>query len=57
VEARKRNNESTSNVRYDALAGRLRKMMPELQKKHRGKDIDFEVVVRDGKVGIKPKVR
>jgi hypothetical protein len=30
-------------------------MLPELQKKHHGKQIDFEVVVKDGRVGLKPK--
>jgi hypothetical protein len=30
-------------------------MLPELAKKHQGKRIDFDVVVKDGRVGLKPK--
>ena len=51
--ARKRNNEG--EVRYDHLVSSIQKMLPELQKKHHGKSIDFEVVVKDGRVGLKPK--
>lgn len=51
--ARRRNNEG--EVRYEALVGSIQKMLPELSKKHQGKQIDFEVVVKDGRVGLKPK--
>lgn len=54
IEARKRNNERTDNVRYETIERNIKKMMPKLQQKHRGKEIDFEVVVKDGKVGLKP---
>lgn len=54
VDARKRNNERTDNVRYETMAKNIRDMVPKLQQKHRGKDIDFEVVVRNGRVGLKP---
>jgi len=53
--ARRRNNERTDNVRYETIQKSIQKMMPKLQEKHRGKKIDFEVVVRNGKVGLKPK--
>jgi hypothetical protein len=29
-------------------------MMPKLEQKHAGKKIDFEVVVKDGRVALKP---
>jgi len=51
--ARRRNNEA--EVRYEAVVGSIQKMLPELSKKHQGKRIDFEVVVKDGRVGLKPK--
>jgi len=54
IEARRRNNERTDNVRYETIEKNIKKMMPKLQQKHRGKKIDFEVVVKDGKVGLKP---
>jgi hypothetical protein len=51
--ARRRNNEG--EVRYEALVSSIQKMLPELNKKHHGKQIDFDVVVKDGRVGLKPK--
>lgn len=54
VEARRRNNERTDNVRYESIEKSINQMLPKLREKHRGKNIDFEVVVKDGKVGLKP---
>jgi hypothetical protein len=51
--ARRRNNEG--EVRYETLVSSIQKMLPELTKKHQGKQIDFDVVVKDGRVGLKPK--
>lgn len=56
VNAKTRNNESV-NVNYEKLAGKVAAMMPELQKKYSGRQIDFEVVVRNGKVALKPVVK
>lgn len=55
VDARKKNNER-ADVRYEALAESVQKMMPKLREKHAGKPIDFEIVLQNGKVGLKPKV-
>lgn len=54
VEARRQNNERVDNIKYEAVAASIEKMLPDLQKKHAGKSIDFEVVVKDGRVGFKP---
>ncbi|MET0341636.1 MAG: MXAN_5187 C-terminal domain-containing protein [Polyangiales bacterium] len=51
--ARRKNNEG--DVRYEALQSSIQKMLPDLRKKHQGKSIDFEVVIKDGRVGLKPK--
>ena len=51
--ARRRNNEG--EVRYETLQSSIQKMLPDLNKKHQGKQIDFEVVLKDGRVGLKPK--
>jgi hypothetical protein len=51
--ARKRNNEG--DVRYEAVVQSIQRMLPDLEKKHAGKRIDFEVVMKDGRVGLKPK--
>ncbi|MBO6935573.1 MAG: hypothetical protein JJ863_11380 [Deltaproteobacteria bacterium] len=57
VEARKSVGKRPDGVSYEKLASQIRKMEPKLQKKHAGKRIDFEVVVKDGKVGLKPVAR
>jgi hypothetical protein len=53
VAARRKNNEG--DVRYETLASSIQKMLPDLEKRHQGKRIDFEVVLKDGRVGLKPK--
>ncbi|MEY4576661.1 MAG: hypothetical protein RL701_1364 [Pseudomonadota bacterium] len=52
--ARARNSERTDNVKRDSLEKTIRGMLPQLQQKHLGKKIDFDVVVKDGKVALKP---
>ncbi len=54
VSARRSNNERVDNVKIETIQRSIEKMMPKLKEKHRGKAIDFEVVVRDGRVGLKP---
>jgi hypothetical protein len=56
VEARRRNSERT-DVKYESVERTVRGMLPKLQQKHAGKNIDFEVVVKDGKVALKPVAR
>ncbi len=53
VDARRQNQERT-DVKFESVAKSVRDMMPKLMQKHAGKNIDFEVVVRDGKVALKP---
>lgn len=57
IDARRRNNERTDNVPFETVALNIRRMLPHLEQKHAGKRIDFEVVVKDGKVGLKPVPR
>ncbi len=57
VDARQKNNESTERVRYETVVQTVEKMMPKLREKHGNKAIDFDVILVDGKVGIKPKIR
>lgn len=56
VEARRQNQEGT-NVKFESVATSVRGMMPKLMQKHAGKNIDFEIVVKDGKVALKPVAR
>lgn len=57
IEAKRKNNERTDTIDYETIAKSLKRMVPKLDRKHRGKQIDFQVVVKDGKVGIKPVVK
>jgi hypothetical protein len=57
VDAKRKNNERTDKIDYETVAKSLKKMVPKLDRKHRGKRVDFKVVVKDGKVGIKPVVK
>jgi hypothetical protein len=54
VEARRQNAERTDNVRIETVAKTVRDMLPKLAEKHAGKSIDFEVVLKDGRVALKP---
>jgi hypothetical protein len=54
VEARRQNAERTDNVRLETVAKTVRDMLPKLAEKHAGKNIDFEVVLKDGRVALKP---
>jgi hypothetical protein len=54
VSARRDNKERTDNVRIETVAKTVRDMIPRLKEKHGGKQIDFEVVVKDGRVALKP---
>lgn len=54
VNARKGNNERTDNVKLESLQKTVEAMLPKLREKHAGKQIDFDVIVRDGKVALKP---
>ena len=57
VDAKRKNNERTDKIDYETVAKSLKKMVPKLDRKHKGKRIDFKVIVKDGKVGIKPVVK
>jgi hypothetical protein len=57
VAARRDNNERVDNVKLETIAKTVRDMMPKLNQKHAGKQIDFEVVVKDGRVALKPTAK
>lgn len=52
--ARKQNNEAA--VRFETLEDSVQKMVPKLKEKYGNKRVDFDVVVQNGRVGLKPKV-
>jgi hypothetical protein len=53
VSAKRRQNESTAAITFEAVAKSLRESSAKLRQKH-GKPVDFEVAVKDGKAILKP---
>jgi hypothetical protein len=57
VQARRACKESTSTITESGLADMLRASAEKLKGKHAGKDIDFDVVIRNGKAVLKPVIK
>lgn len=56
VDAKRRQNESTAAITYEAVAKSLRDSSAKLREKH-GRPVDFEVAVKDGKAILKPVLK
>jgi hypothetical protein len=57
VTAKRQCNESTSSITEASLAKSLRGTAEKLKEKHRGRRIDYEVVIKDGRAVLKPVVK
>lgn len=57
VDAKRQCNESTAALTSDNLAKSLRDSANKLKQKHAGKNVDFDVVIKDGKAILKPILR
>lgn len=53
VSAKKRCNEDTSRLTYDAVAKTVSKQIPELMTRYKARAVDFKVVIKDGKAVLK----
>jgi hypothetical protein len=53
----KRENKEGGQVSIESLAKTLRATEEKLRAEHKNRRIEFEVVLRDGKAVVKPKVR
>ena len=56
VDAKRRQNESTAAITFQSVAKSLRESGDRLRQKH-GKDVDFEVAVKDGKTVLRPVLK
>jgi hypothetical protein len=56
VETKRRQNESTATITYDAVARSLRESGAKLREKL-GRPVDFEVAVKDGRAILRPVVK
>ena len=54
VETKRRLNESTDSLSYDSLRQSLQRQTEKMREKHGCRDVDFDVVVKDGKAFLKP---
>jgi hypothetical protein len=56
VDAKRKRNESTAGLTYQAVAKNLRESGDRLRQKH-GKAVDFEIAVKDGKTVLRPVLK
>lgn len=56
VETKRRQNEPTATITYDAVARSLRESGAKLREKL-GRPVDFEVAVKDGRAILRPIVK
>jgi hypothetical protein len=57
VQARRDCRESTSGITEDGLSRSLRATAEKLRAQHKGRQVDFDVVIKDGKAVLKPIVK
>lgn len=57
VQAKRECRESTSGITEDGLSRSLRATVEKLKSQHKGRQIDFDVVIKDGKAVLKPVVK
>jgi len=56
VDAKRRQNESTAAITYESVARSVRASSAKLRQKL-GKQVDFEVAIKDGHAIIRPRVK
>lgn len=54
IETKRRLNESTDSLSYDGLRQSLQRQAEKTREKHGCREVDFDVVVKDGKAFLKP---
>jgi hypothetical protein len=57
VDTKRSLKESTASITYESLSRSLRDSSDKLREKHRGRSVDFEVTVKDGKTILRPVVK
>lgn len=55
VEAKRRCNESTNNLSYESVARSMSQQRERLRQSHGARDVDFKVVIKDGRAFLKPE--
>ncbi|MBW2524015.1 MAG: hypothetical protein JRI23_07565, partial [Deltaproteobacteria bacterium] len=57
VAAKKAGGESTKGLTFQKMARSLQKQTDKLRQKHGNRKIDYEVVTKDGRTQIRPKIK
>jgi hypothetical protein len=57
VEAKRRCKEDTSNLNYDKFKQTMDRQRSQIQKKKGGRDVDFKVVIKEGRAFLKPETK
>jgi hypothetical protein len=46
-----------SNIRYEALVRSISRQLPRLRAEHQGREVEFQVVIREGRAILRAKAR
>jgi hypothetical protein len=57
VKAKKMCGEDPSKVRYESVAKSINSQLPKLKEKYKGRQVEFQVVIRDGRAILKAKAK
>lgn len=57
VEAKRRCKEDTSNLNYDTFKRTMEQQRSQIQKKKGARDVDFKVVIKEGRAFLKPETK
>lgn len=57
VEAKRRCNEPTANLTFEAVKQSMEQQRDRLRQSHGARDVDFQVVIKDGKAYLKPETK
>ena len=57
IEAKRRCNEPTDNLSFDAVKRSMDKQRQSLQQKRGSRNVDFQVVIKDGRAFLKPETK
>ena len=47
--------EDTSNIRYESLVKSISQQLPKIQAQHKGGEVEFQVVIREGRAILRAK--
>ncbi len=57
VEAKQRCNEPTANLTFESVQRSMEQQRDRLRQSHGARDVDFQVVIKDGKAYLKPETK